>query len=98
MFKIEQSYEELIQSARDFGELVRKNNVVYQDEDSATLTSLRESWTLLSQVGDKVRLENRYGAVYEFDLVTGNFTRIISDEEREDIERIWPKAESVYGK
>ena len=40
MFKIEQSYEELIQSARDFGELVRKNNVVYQDEDSGVLKLL----------------------------------------------------------
>lgn len=91
MAKFEQTYSELVEKSKEFGEFVKKNQGEYNAEDLATLKSLGENWIFVSQSGDKTRLKNSAGLVFEFDIKTHHFTRIINEEEREEIERKWPK-------
>lgn len=88
-FEIE--FLDLLANSRAHGEFVRKNKTEFEAEDTATLQSLSETWSFVSQDGEVVRLRNRYGATYDFDLRTHHFTRVITAEEREEIERCWPK-------
>lgn len=82
----------MLENSKAHGVFVKKNQQSFEEEDTATLKSLSENWTFVSQDGNVVRLENRSGAIYDFDVTTHHFTRVISAEEREQIEKEWPKA------
>lgn len=88
-FEIE--FLDLLANSRAHCEFVRRNRAEIEAEDTATLQSLSEAWSFVSQDGEVVRLRNRYGVTYDFDLRTHHFTRVITAEEREEIESSWPK-------
>lgn len=92
MPNFEIQYLDLIANARAHSEFVKKNRTEIEAEDRATLQSLSEAWHLVSENGDIVRLRNSSGALYDFDTITHHFTRVVSEEEREEIEKKWPKA------
>lgn len=93
MTKFEQTYGELVHGAKKFGEMVELNLDKFKAEDSATLRNLGENWTFVSLNGDTARLKNQAGIIYDFNVRTHEFTRVISDEEKAEIEKKWPKSE-----
>lgn len=87
-------FRDVVADSVAFASYVEKHKETYDAENQSVLESLGKDWEVISDsTGSVVRMKNKSGDVFEFNKETRRLTRVISPEEREEIEKKWPKSE-----